>query len=127
MVQRIEPDVEAYGVDDACLTRPVNEVGPVCGRERQRFLADHVLASGQTRVNLVGVDIVRARDVNDVDVWGGGEGLHVFVDRWQVGSLCLRSGSLRRGPDYPDNVDADAPKRLDMGEAYETNTNNACA
>jgi len=74
MVEWVEPDVEAHGVDDTCFTGALDQISSVGGRQRKRFLADDVFSFRKAYPNLVGVDVVRTRDVNNVDVRVGGEG-----------------------------------------------------
>ena len=77
LVVRVEAGVEAHRVDDAGVGCEADELGGLGGVDAERLLADDVLAGGDRRPGLLGVDVVGAGDVHGVEVGDGEQ----FVER----------------------------------------------
>ena len=78
-----------------------------------------MLAGGEHGANLLGVCVIRARHVDDVDRRIGEERLEALVDARQVGRPGSRLRALRRRPDDTDHVDPDPSERLHVRHADE--------
>ena len=79
----IEADVEAERVDETARACSIDQVGGVRARQRQRLLADDMFAGLERRADLLGVGVVRGRDVDRVDGRVGERVLEAVVDARQ--------------------------------------------
>ena len=78
---RVEADVEVRAVDEARLLGALEKLRRLLGGQRERLLADDVLAGFERRQHLRVVEVVRRREVHDVDLLVGEHGLVRLVDR----------------------------------------------
>ena len=67
LVLRVVADVEAHGVDDAGGLGEGDELGGLRRRHAEWLLAHHVAAGGEHGAHVLGVDVVGAGDVDDLD------------------------------------------------------------
>ena len=111
LVVRVEAGVEAHGVDDPGGGGQGDQLGGLGGVDAERLLADDVLAGGNRRPGLGGVDVVGAGDVHGIEV-GDGEQLVERVEGLGQQRVGLAAGAFRGGPDHPDDLDTDAAQRL---------------
>ena len=89
---------------------------------RQRLLADDVLAGGERLLHLRVVQVVRRRQVDDVDRVVREQRLVAVVDRREPPSRAARSG--RRADDAGDGH-AEPPQRVDVDDADEAGADDA--
>ena len=108
LVERVEADVEVDRVDGplraASSTRPADSVG----RHRQRLLAHDVLAGGEDRLRLRDVEVVRGRDVDDVDARVVEDRVEATGRPWPTPSAAARAAPRSGGAaEHAADLDAD--------------------
>ena len=65
--ERIEAEVEVRAVNEPGSFAELRELGRFVGSERERLLAHNVLPRSEHQLHLRVVELVRRRDVHDVD------------------------------------------------------------
>jgi hypothetical protein len=108
--ERIEPRHEVRAMDDPRRVRELDQLSRLGRRQGERFLADNVLASRKRLLHLRVVQVVRRRQVHDVDA--------VVLEQLtqapvHVAEPCFGS-SIRARADDAEHVDAEPPQRIDM-------------
>jgi hypothetical protein len=110
-------------VDDAALGGELRELGRLLGVERERLLADDVLAGRERLLDLCVVQVVRRREVNDIHIVVGEQLLVAPAHRREA----LRRRSLWGGSDDTDDVDSQPTQRLHVHGADEPGAHDAGA
>ena len=90
MAVGVEPDVEAHRIDEPGVVGSGDEIGCIGRCQRQGLLTHDVFAGSENSSHLIGVGVIRACDVDDVDLRIGGQRLDALVDPGQVGGIRLR-------------------------------------
>jgi hypothetical protein len=103
-------------VDEAALVGEPHELGRLRGGQRERLLADDVLAGGERGLHLRVVEVIRRRDVDDVHARVRQQRLVALVRGRQAG---LRAGALGRRADHAGDVDPEPAQGLDVDDADE--------
>ena len=120
----VEAHVEADRVDDAGRLGGADHGQTLVGGEGERFFADDVLARGDQPGDLLGVEVVGARHVDDVDALVGTKGVEVVVD---VGVLPGGAGRLGVPGEDAAQRDADAPQRVHVHRGDEAGADDGGA
>ena len=102
---RIEADVEIRAVHEPALLGQRDELAGLGGGQRERLLADDVLAGLEGALHLRVVEVVRRGEVDDVHAFVCKQRLVALI-RWRQ-PLCSRA--LRARPDDACHLDAETP------------------
>ena len=121
MDEREEAQVEVRAVDEAARLGELEQLAGLLRRHRERLLADDVLARGEHLLRLRMVQVVRRRQVDDVDRVVGEQRLERVVH----GRDRLRGRALGRGADDAGDVDAEQPQRVHVDDADEAGADDA--
>jgi hypothetical protein len=121
--ERKEAKVEVRAVDEAARRRESEQLGRLLGRHRERLLADDVLARRERLLRLRVVQVVRRRQMDDVD----GRVREQLLNRLVDGRDPLRSRSLRRRADDARDVDPQEAERVHVDDADEPRADDAGA
>ena len=119
--EREEAQVEVRAVDEAARLGELEQLGRLLRRHRERLLADDVLPRREHLLGLRMVEVVRRRQVDDVDRVVGEQRLERVVDGRD--RLCGRA--LGRGADDARDVDAEEAQRVHVHDADETGADDA--
>src|SRR5262245_43413042 len=108
-------------MDEPALVCKAHELAGLPRRQRERLLADDVLPGLERRLRLRVVQVVRRRDVDDVDA--------VVLEQRLVALVRLRQArllarALGRRPDDARHVDTEAPQGLDVDDADEARSDD---
>jgi hypothetical protein len=97
-----------------------HELGGLARVERERLLADHVLARLQHRLDLRVMEVVGRRDVHDVHARVLEHRLEAVVGLGQPGGARLLPRALRCRAHHAEHLDAEAAQRVDVDDSDET-------
>ena len=123
----IEPLVEVDRVDEPAGVREIEQLARLRARHGERLLAHDVLAGGERGPDLLVMQVVGRREVDDVDALVGEHRLKARVGVGQVLGARLRGRALRGRAHDPGDFDAEPPQRLDMHDADEARPRDRCA
>ena len=113
---RVEADVEVHGVHEPGALGERHELGGLARVHAERLLADDVLAGLQHRLDLRVVEVVGRREVDDVHARVREHRLEAVVGLGEPG---LGPCALRRRSHHADDLDAEAPQRVDVHDSDE--------
>ena len=113
--ERVEADVVVRAVDEPALLGEPEQLAGLRGGQRQRLLADDVLAGREHGLHLRVVEVVRRRQVDDADAVVVQHRLEALVRLRQAGFWRARG----RRADDARHVDTEASERLDVDDADE--------
>jgi hypothetical protein len=119
LVDRVEADVEVHSGDSVRGIRDPDELCGLRGRHGERLLADDVPAGGQDGLDLRVVEVVRRRDVDDLDPAVVENLIEAGVRRGhaQLVRACRRAVLARAK--HTVNLDADPAQPFDVDGADE--------
>ena len=99
------------------------QLGRLLGRHRERLLAHDVLPGGEHLLGLRVMEVVRRRQVHDVDRLVREQRVERVVDRRDP----LRGGALRRRAHHTGDLDAEEAERVDVDDADEPRSDDTRA
>ncbi len=108
--ERVEADVEVRAVHEPAPLGQLDELGGLRGGHRERLLADDVLARLERLLHLRVVEVVRRRQVDDVDPVVGEDRVVALVCPGEP----LRRRALGRGARDARDLDPDPSQRVDV-------------
>ena len=121
---RVEADVEVGAVDEAASLRELDELRGLLRVDREGLLADDVLARLQCRPRLRVVELVRRRQMNDVDAIVGEHLLEAVVRLGKRDRPALGARPLRRGADDAEDLYAESAQCVDVHDADEAGSHH---
>jgi hypothetical protein len=114
LMERVEPDVEVHGIDEAARPGLVDQPRGLGRGHRERLLADDVLACGEDRRRLRDMEVVRRGDVDDVDRVVREDLVQAGIAVANVQGVGSGGGAFRRAAEDAAHVDPDAAELLDV-------------
>jgi hypothetical protein len=106
-------------VDEAAALGKLEELRRLRGIHRERLLADDVLTCLERRLDLRVVQMVRRRQVDDVDAPLREHRLEALERLGERNRAALRANALGARPDDADDVDPEPAKGVDVNDADE--------
>ena len=126
--ERVAAVVERHGVHDAGRGRCLKQLACFAGRNGERLVRNHVLLRVECRADHRAVQVVGRRDVDDVDVGVGDEGLVGGICLWYIERVGRRTcGCLAAGRDRHDVDEAETTDGVEVVPAGETGADQAHA
>ena len=113
-MERVEPDVEVDGVDEAGRGGQLDKAGGLRRGHRQRLLADDVPPGCEDLAGLRDVEVVRRGDVDDVDGRVREHLVQRLVGVRDAERLGPGRATLRRAAEDAAHLDADPAQLLDV-------------